>query len=296
MNGAFFGIISRSHKENATMKISKKTADRIKAELPKFQKILAGARQRKVNESNTVDIIGDMLSEVFGYAKYSEITREFAIRGTYCDLAIKLNGDGRGEKVEYLIECKSADTELKDAHLRQVVHYGADQGIEWIILTNGIEWQVHRLRHGLPISYDMVAKFNILSMSPRNERDLDTLFIVTKEGVEKKAREELCDKAKCVNRFVVAQILISEPFVSSLRRELRKIGDGISVDAAEVSRILSDVLCDDLFGCEEAKTAASIVSKHFRKSSTSKPQSAPDSGTAPASANTEPPAASDPSV
>ena len=33
-----------------------------------------------------------MLAGVFGYDKYSEVTSEFAIRGTYCDLAIKIDG------------------------------------------------------------------------------------------------------------------------------------------------------------------------------------------------------------
>jgi len=29
---------------------------------------------------------------LFGYDKYEEVTGEFAIRGTWCDLAIKIDG------------------------------------------------------------------------------------------------------------------------------------------------------------------------------------------------------------
>jgi hypothetical protein len=36
-------------------------------------------------------MIADFLADVLGYAKYTEITTEFAIRGTYCDLAIKMD-------------------------------------------------------------------------------------------------------------------------------------------------------------------------------------------------------------
>ncbi len=39
--------------------------------------------------------------------------QEFAIRGTFCDLAIKMDG-----KVEFLIEAKAIGRELKDNHLR----------------------------------------------------------------------------------------------------------------------------------------------------------------------------------
>ena len=248
------------------MKMTKKTESQIKTALTKFQAVLANAKKQDFNESNTVDIITDILSEVFGYEKYSEITREFAIRGTYCDLAIKLENDRRGSKVEYLIECKSVCTELKEAHLRQAIGYGANEGIEWLILTNGIDWQIYRLKFGQPIACDLVARFDLLSMSAKNERDLEKMFIVTKEGVLKHAREELCEKSRCVNRFVIASLVMSELIVSTLRRELKKIGDGISVEDAEISSLLRDgVLRRDLFDCEEAKAASSIVARHFRK-------------------------------
>jgi len=65
------------------------TSKRLVACVPKFRKILSRAQERDVNESDTVTIVTDMLEEVFGFDKYSEITREYAIQGTYYDLAIK---------------------------------------------------------------------------------------------------------------------------------------------------------------------------------------------------------------
>ena len=124
-----------------TLKVTKKTAERIASALPKFQKVLAIAKDRDLNESDTVSIITDMLSEVFGYDKYLEVTSELAIRGTYCDIAVKLDG-----KYQFLVECKAVGTELKEQHLRQAVGYGANKGVQWIILTNGADWQVNAVR------------------------------------------------------------------------------------------------------------------------------------------------------
>jgi len=62
---------------------------RISAAVPKFRKILIKAKERDVNESDTVTIVTDILEEVFGFDKYTEITREYSIQGTFCDLAIK---------------------------------------------------------------------------------------------------------------------------------------------------------------------------------------------------------------
>jgi hypothetical protein len=69
-----------------------RVADRLAAGVKRFQPILQSAKSRDVGEADTVIIVTDMLAEVFGYDKYSEITSEHAIRGTWCDLATKIDG------------------------------------------------------------------------------------------------------------------------------------------------------------------------------------------------------------
>lgn len=59
--------------------ISQKVADRLVVGIRKFQPILTSAKDHEANEADTVKIITDMLSEVFGYDKYSEITSEKSI-------------------------------------------------------------------------------------------------------------------------------------------------------------------------------------------------------------------------
>ncbi len=243
------------------MKITKKTEDRIKASIPKFQKVLGIAKDRDLNESDTVSIITDILAEVFGYDKYLEVTSELAIRGTYCDLAIKI-----GDKFQYLIECKAIGTELKEAHLRQAIGYGANKGIQWIVLTNGIDWQIYRLRFEQPIAWDLVARFDLSLVSLKNERDVEKLIIVTKEGVEKGAREDLYEKTQCVNRFVAGALILSDTVVSVLKREFRKLADGINIEDAEVVTLLREgVLRRDLLDGEEADAAMAKVNKHFKQ-------------------------------
>ena len=123
------------------MALPTKINERISKRIKVFQDILQKAKDADRNESDTVSIVMDILADIFGYDKYSEITSELAIRGTYCDLAIKIDG-----KFQYLIECKSIGTELKETHLRQALDYGAKAGIPWVVLTNGISWQVHKIR------------------------------------------------------------------------------------------------------------------------------------------------------
>jgi len=102
--------------------VPSRAADRIASNLKRFQPIVQSAKQRDVNESDTVIIVTDMLSDLFGYEKYGDITSEIAIRGTYCDLASKVDGH-----VQCLIEVKAAGMELKDSHTKQAIDYAANQ-------------------------------------------------------------------------------------------------------------------------------------------------------------------------
>ena len=94
--------------------LPKKITERIVSGIKKFQPLLIAAKVRDVGEADTVTIIKDMLSEIFGYHKYTEVTSEFSIRGTYCDLAIKLDN-----KLVNLIEVKAIGIDLKDNHIKK---------------------------------------------------------------------------------------------------------------------------------------------------------------------------------
>jgi hypothetical protein len=107
--------------------IPAKVAKRISDGLKRFQPIVDSARARDINESDTVTIVTDILQNVLGYDKYSEITSEHEIRGTYCDLALKLEGE-----LTLLIEVKAIGLELKDQYIKQAVDYAANQGVEWV--------------------------------------------------------------------------------------------------------------------------------------------------------------------
>src|SRR6187402_2999550 len=94
--------------EHAVGSISAKVSQRIAAGLRKFQPVLAAAKARDVNESDTVVIVTDLLHEVFGYEKYADITSEHMVRSTFCDLATKIDG-----RLALLIEVKAIGTDLK---------------------------------------------------------------------------------------------------------------------------------------------------------------------------------------
>jgi predicted type IV restriction endonuclease len=241
--------------------LPKKVKERFSKNVLKFQRLLSTAKDRDINESDTVNIITDMLNEVFGYDKYAEVTSEFAIRGTYCDLAIKLDN-----KVQFLIEVKAVGLDLKNNHLRQSIDYAANQGITWVILTNGISWQIHKLRFEKPINHDLVALIDFSQVNPRIEKDQECLFLVSKEGVQKNARDEFYEKIQNINKYVIGNFLLSEPIITTLKKELRKFADGLKIETGELQEIIkNEVIKREIIDSEEGKKAESKVNRYLRK-------------------------------
>ena len=213
--------------------IPKRVTERLIKEARKFKRILQTAKDRDINESDTVVIITDMLSSLFGYDKYSEITSEFAVRGTYCDLAIQLD-----DSVKYLIEVKAIGLELKEAHLRQAIGYGSQHGVQWVVLTNGTNWVIHRIKFEMPVSSELLCSFNILELNPRKKDDQDILFLLCKEGISKDVIEDFHKHIKSVNKYIIGAIIQSESGLNNIRREIRKISPGTKVETKEIEEIL----------------------------------------------------------
>ncbi len=213
------------------IKIAKKTRDRLASELRKYQKIVGGLRERDVSEADTVTVIKDMMSDLFGYDKYTELTSEQQIRGTFCDLAVQLNG-----KVHYLAEVKAAGVNLNNNHLRQAVNYGANEGIEWIILTNAIEWRVYRIKFGKPIDYEEIFAFDVCSLSGRSEDDLMKLALLCRENVATDALGAFHQKAQIVNRHIVTELIKGPEVLATIRKEMRRLFE-VKVTDEEILRI-----------------------------------------------------------
>ncbi|MBI2829010.1 MAG: type I restriction enzyme HsdR N-terminal domain-containing protein, partial [Acidobacteria bacterium] len=171
----------------------------------------------------------DLLHEIFGYDKYSEITSEHAIRGTFCDLAIKIDG-----ALALLIEVKAIGLDLKDQHVKQAVDYASNQGCEWVTLTNGIVWRAYKVNFTKPIERDLVVEFNLCELNHRKDNDLEVVWLLCKEGWQKARLGEYFERRQALSRFTLGALIMSEPVVGVLRREPRRISRDTHIDEDQV--------------------------------------------------------------
>lgn len=242
-----------------------KVKQRIIQGVKKYKNQLIKARDKDINESDTVAIITDILSDIFGYKKYEEITSEYSIKKTFCDLAIEIK-----DEVKLLIEVKSAGLNLKEQHIKQSVDYGANSGVDWCVLTNGLIWKVYRIKFNKPIEHELVYEFNLTEINTKKDSDIEQIYFLTKESMAKAAKKSLIDEyydqKQIVNKYIISQIILSEPSLNVIKNTLKKISKDIKVSSDELLHIISnDIIKKDIIDDELSKVAKKKVTNALKK-------------------------------
>lgn len=242
-------------------KLPKKFCDRVLKSTKYYQSVVASMKERDSSEADTVTAIKDILADIFGFDKFNELTSEQQIRGTFCDLAIKIDG-----KVQFLVEVKSADTALNDIHLRQAINYGIHHNIEWVILSNAVEWRFYKIKFEKPVSYEKIASFNLLELNPKDADQLETLFLLAREGVVNNAIDDYHQKSLVLNKFTIAEIIKSEDILNSIRREFRKCFPDVKVAAQDISDIIvNEIFKREVIEGDKVKEAQTRVKRAINK-------------------------------
>jgi hypothetical protein len=253
---------ARSHKIQQMSAIPKKVTERLVAAIKKFQPILSASKARDDGEADTSMIVTDMLAEVFGYDKFSEVTAEHAIRGTYCDLATNLDGG-----VQSLIEVKAIGLELKDPNVKQAVDYAANQGVDWVVLTNGIHWRIYSVTFAKPINQELVVDIDFCSVNSKNETDLESLYLFCKEGWVKSVLGDYQSRKQALSRFFLGALVLSEPVLEVIRRELRRVSPDVRIELEEIKNVFcNEVLKREVIDGEQADTARKKIARAASKS------------------------------
>ena len=120
--------------------------ERVKAGIRRFSKPLQDLVARDANEGDTRLLVTDFLEHALGYDKYEELTTEYGVKGEFADYGIRIE-----KQLVAFVEVKRVATKLAARHLRQIEMYAVNEGVEWMILTNGIDWRAYHLTGGLPV-------------------------------------------------------------------------------------------------------------------------------------------------
>lgn len=215
--------------------------DRLRAAIRKLNKPLADLASRDANEGDTRILVTDFLCDALGYDKYSDLTTEYQVRGEFADYGIRID-----KQLVAFIEVKRVATKLDVKHLRQVEMYAVNEGVEWVILTNAADWRVYHITGGLPVQIDLAFAVNLLGDESLAFKT-NQLFYLSRESFKRRQVDDLWKTQRATSPKSMAQVLISEPVIAAIHKELRR-QSGQSIDAGELVAILKgSVLRPDCF-------------------------------------------------
>jgi Type I restriction enzyme R protein N terminus (HSDR_N) len=193
-----------------------------------------------LDESGTRIMINNFLSSILGYQELEEIKTEYMIKGTYADYIVQIGG-----KRHFLVEVKALSIDLSDKHLRQAVNYGANEGIESAILTNGRQFQVYKILFEKPIDERLVFEIDFTSEEFNAKDVLDDLIYFHRDAVVKKSLDDLWARYSALDPLNIAGLLFSPHIVSFLKKELKAKYDSKFEDD-EIVEALHEVVCSEI--------------------------------------------------
>ena len=100
------------------------------------------------------------------------------------------------------------------------------------------------------------------AVSVRSKDDIEKLAMLCRENITTDALDSFHKQAQILNRYVISEILQSETVTGAIRKELRRLFDGLKITDEEVRALLtSDIIKRDALDGDAAKAAKSVVRK-----------------------------------
>jgi len=178
--------------------------------------------------------INDLLRKVLGYS-VEEIRTEYVIRGTYADYVVQVN-----KKNYFIVEAKALDIDLCDKHVKQAVDYAANEGVEWVVLSNGRYVELFRVIFDKPISAQEVFSFDLSDVSQLNKA-AKSLIYLTKHSMTKGEINGYWQKVDALSVENMTKIIRSKENVDNIRKIVRRTTK-INFDYEDILKSIDKVL------------------------------------------------------
>ncbi len=196
----------------ATLNQIKNLSDKLKI----YKKRYLKKQYADLDESATRLMVNSLLTDVFGYTELEEIKTEYRIRGEYADYVIQV-----ARKKHFIVEVKSIQLDFTEKHLRQSVNYAANEGIDWIILTNGKQIGLFKVLFGKPISVREIFNFDI-SDNEDFKKMPEFLIYLTKRSIQKNELFNFWKRFEALEPVQLSKNLYDINIVKFLKKVLKK--------------------------------------------------------------------------
>ncbi len=210
----------------------------IRRPLKKLIPILLKAKKENLNEADTVQRLMMVFQDVLGYDPLTDITCEMSIKTKYVDLALKIDG-----VIRLLVEAKAAGSDLKEKYIEQAESYAAHSGLHWVVLTNGVNWNLYHLSFG-DEGIDPERVFSLDLASDDIDKAAGCLGLLHEQSVRKGAHDDYWRKYTALDAQSLGRALYTDTVLKLIRREIKK-RKGILLDEEDLAKAIHGILSED---------------------------------------------------
>lgn len=193
------------------------------------------------NEAETRRRVERLFETVMGYDAFKHLSREHAVHGVgdteHMDFVIKVSP----EKISVVVELKRVNVDLAPKHLKQAMRYAVDLGCEWVLLTNGRQWDLYHIEFGQPPVTRLIRGWNLMQ---DDVSDLEESFeIISLRSLRKNGLEELWQTQSALTPECLLGEILSEDCIRDVKNSIRR-KTGVSIHpediVAAIRRLLNE--------------------------------------------------------
>lgn len=210
--------------------------ERVRAQLRTMIRPMQEMQSRDANEGDTRLMVTDILTGAFGFDKYEDLTTEYQVKGEFADYGIRID-----RQMIAFVEVKRISQQLNERHLRQVQMYAVNEGVEWLLLTNGRVWQVWHLTGGLPVALDLVMEVDILDPATGPKAAADQLWHLSKDALRRRTIEEVWRARVATAPKQLAEVIMTDSVINEIRRELRR-RTGYNAEPSDLAQFIKNTV------------------------------------------------------
>jgi predicted type IV restriction endonuclease len=192
----------------------------IRRNLKKFVPLFVGMRESKANESETVARLRDFFEDVLGYDGVKDISGELEMKGKYVDLCLKIDGD-----ICMLVEAKAAAIQLRVRQIDQAKFYAAENGFRWVLLTNGVDWNLYHVTFDEDEGIEYDPAFEVSLANPELDGAVESLALLHKRTIAKGGLDRFWERKTALCAGSIGKAIFHESVLRVLRREIRRLCD-----------------------------------------------------------------------
>lgn len=233
----------------------------LKKKLKTYSNIFREAQEKGKREADVVMYLVQFFKDALGYDVFREISKEYQIKGKYCDLAIKIKG-----QVELLLEAKQPGVRLADRHIEQAEIYAMKSGTKWVLLTNGCDWKLFHLSFDEEggIESALVFKTDLLkSFQEKPDDVIDKFKLLHKKNFTKGELEKFWKKKTMLIPLSLSKALFTEEVLKAISREVNR-GAAVRVGIEDIAKALKNMF--------DKEVLADMAELKIRKKKKKRPQ------------------------